>query len=194
MSHNKNTKERIIEVAIECFGSHGYEGASMRLIAEKSGVSKPAIYYYFPDKEKLFVGIMEYVGQKYQKDLEEIKNSAKNAREKLNDILVSRFLQFKDREKVRRFMNTIFSSGIKIHKHIDHRKLFQRQEKIIVDIIQQGIDEGTFRRDMDVKVFLYSIIGTMNLFTRDHILDETPLIDKALADKILNQFVEGIGK
>ncbi|MFH1252390.1 MAG: TetR/AcrR family transcriptional regulator, partial [bacterium] len=60
MSHDESTKVKIIEVAIECFGELGYDGTSMRLIAEKSGISKPAIYYYFPDKQHLFQGIVEF--------------------------------------------------------------------------------------------------------------------------------------
>jgi len=79
MKHNENTKEKIIEIAIECFGELGYDGTSMRLIAEKTGVSKPAIYYYFPDKEKLFVGVVEFVVQKFQYQLENINNSNKNS-------------------------------------------------------------------------------------------------------------------
>ncbi len=194
MRHDENTKERIIEVAIECFGEFGYDGTSMRLIAEKTGVSKPAIYYHFPDKESLFVGIVKFVVQKFQSQLDNIKNSNKNALEKLEAILLSPFQPTKNRATIRRFMNSIFTSGIKMNKHFDHRKMFESQEQILTDIIQQGVDEGIFRADIDVKVFMYGFLGTMNLFSRDHILNDAPTIDKKLAGQILKQFVEGVGK
>ncbi|MCG2714945.1 MAG: TetR/AcrR family transcriptional regulator [Candidatus Marinimicrobia bacterium] len=194
MKHNENTKEKIIGIAIECFGELGYDGTSMRLIAEKSGVSKPAIYYYFPDKEKLFVGVVEFVVRKFQSQLENIKNSNKNTLEKLEAILLSPFKPTKNRATIRRFMNSIFTSGIKINMHFDHHKMFESQQKIIHDIIQQGIDEGIFSANIDVKVFMYGLIGTMNLFSRDHILDDAPPINKKLADQILKQFFEGVGK
>ena len=194
MINKKTTKETIIEVAIECFGEFGYDGTSMRLIAEKTGVSKPAIYYYFPDKESLFVGIVKFVVQKFQSRLDNIKDSNKNALGKLEDVLLSRFQPTKNRVTTRRFMNSIFTSGIKMNKHFDHRKMFESQEQILTDIIQQGVDEGIFRADIDIKVFMYGLTGTINLFSRDHILSDAPPINKKLAGQILKQFVEGVGK
>lgn len=194
MNNDENTKEKIIDVAIECFGELGYNGTSMRLIAEKCGVSKPAIYYYFPDKERLFTGIVEFVTQKLQSQLENIKNSNKNAREKLEDILLSRFQPHKNRVIMRRFINSIFTSGVKMNMHFDHRKMFESQQKIIQDIIQQGIEEGIFRTDINIKVFMYGLIGTMNLFSRDHFFSEAPPLNKEMANHILKQFIEGVGK
>ena len=194
MKNDENTKEKIIEVAIECFGELGYNGTSMRLIAEKCGVSKPTIYYYFPDKERLFTGIVEFVTQKLQSQLDNIKNSSKNAREKLEDILLIRFQPHKNREIVRRFINSIFTSNTKMNIHFDHRRMFENQQKTIQDIIQQGIEEGIFRADIQIKVFLYGLLGTMNLFSRDHCFSEAPPIDKETANQILNQFIEGVGK
>jgi hypothetical protein len=72
--------------------------------------------------------------------------------------------------------------------------MFESQQKIIQDIIKQGIEEGIFRADINIKVFLYGLLGTMNLFSRDHYFSETPPIDKETANQILNQFIEGVGK
>ena len=41
--------------AVAYFSEQGYAGASMRKIAEYLGVSKSALYHYFPSKEELFL-------------------------------------------------------------------------------------------------------------------------------------------
>jgi TetR/AcrR family transcriptional regulator, regulator of cefoperazone and chloramphenicol sensitivity len=50
----EDTRRRILETAIEIFGSHEYDGASTRLLAERAGVNLPAIQYYFGSKEGLY--------------------------------------------------------------------------------------------------------------------------------------------
>jgi AcrR family transcriptional regulator len=48
-----DTRDRILEVALDLFASDGYEKVSLREIAERVGVTKPALYYYFASKEEL---------------------------------------------------------------------------------------------------------------------------------------------
>lgn len=50
----KLTSEHIKEVAIKQFALHGYEGASLALIANEVGIKKPSIYAHFKNKEELF--------------------------------------------------------------------------------------------------------------------------------------------
>lgn len=51
---------RLIEAAAIEFGAHGYEDASINRILERAGVSKGAAYYYFDDKEDLFLTVIRY--------------------------------------------------------------------------------------------------------------------------------------
>jgi AcrR family transcriptional regulator len=48
------TRERILDIALELFTTQGYEGTSLRQIAERLGFSKAAIYYHFASKEDIF--------------------------------------------------------------------------------------------------------------------------------------------
>ncbi|MFT6908637.1 MAG: AcrR family transcriptional regulator [Oleiphilaceae bacterium] len=47
--------------AVGIFEEHGFNGLGMRAIAEALGVSKSALYHYFPSKEKLFIACTELV-------------------------------------------------------------------------------------------------------------------------------------
>ncbi|MGM9788470.1 MAG: TetR/AcrR family transcriptional regulator [Candidatus Cryptobacteroides sp.] len=52
----KKTKieQRIITAATKVFLEKGYEGTNMTLIAEAAGIRRPALYYYFKTKDKVF--------------------------------------------------------------------------------------------------------------------------------------------
>ncbi len=51
--------EKLMECAKEEFLANGYENASLRIIAEKAGSSKGAIYIRHPDKESLYRSLVQ---------------------------------------------------------------------------------------------------------------------------------------
>ena len=46
--------EQLVGIAGALFAEKGYEGTSLRDIAEAAGMTKAALYYWFPEKEALF--------------------------------------------------------------------------------------------------------------------------------------------
>jgi AcrR family transcriptional regulator len=59
-----DTRTRIQEIAVGLFTEHGYEGTSLREIAERLGVTKAALYYHFKSKEDIIRSLMDdYFGQ-----------------------------------------------------------------------------------------------------------------------------------
>lgn len=53
-----------LEAALELFSSRGFRGTSMRLIAEKSGLSAGNLYHHFSSKEEIFRHLLEQYWQK----------------------------------------------------------------------------------------------------------------------------------
>lgn len=52
------TRDRILDVALELFSARGYEGTSIRDIAEQMEMTKAAVFYHFPAKEDLLAAIL----------------------------------------------------------------------------------------------------------------------------------------
>ncbi|KWO42357.1 TetR family transcriptional regulator [Burkholderia sp. MSMB1459WGS] len=57
------TRQRIIEAAIELFGERGFAGASTREIAARAGVNAPALQYYFENKEGVYRACVETIAE-----------------------------------------------------------------------------------------------------------------------------------
>lgn len=55
------TKKRIVQVATVLFSERSYLGVSMNDIAERLGITKPALYYHFPSKRDLYAEVLEDV-------------------------------------------------------------------------------------------------------------------------------------
>jgi TetR/AcrR family transcriptional regulator len=57
MSHEN--AERIMDEAWKLFQQKGYRGVSMDELCLTAGLTKPTLYYYFHDKENLFVQVLQ---------------------------------------------------------------------------------------------------------------------------------------
>ena len=58
-SEPASTRERILEAALDVFASKGYHDARLDDIVETAHVSKGSIYFYFPNKERLFLALVD---------------------------------------------------------------------------------------------------------------------------------------
>lgn len=57
----KQTEDKIIEAARDVFVEKGMAGARMQEIADKAGINKSLLHYYFRSKEKLFNAIFSII-------------------------------------------------------------------------------------------------------------------------------------
>ncbi len=78
--YREEVKRKIVDAAFTLFIKKGYHGTTMGEIAESLGVTKPALYQYFPGKEDLFAAVAEQARQELKGTLER-SYKGKNVRE-----------------------------------------------------------------------------------------------------------------
>lgn len=52
-------RRRLLDAAEEVFAARGYSGATTREIANRAGLAKRMLFYYFPNKEALYRGVLD---------------------------------------------------------------------------------------------------------------------------------------
>lgn len=57
--HKNRRREQILDGARRCFARHGYEGATVARLEEETGLSRGAIFNYFPSKEAIFLSVAQ---------------------------------------------------------------------------------------------------------------------------------------
>jgi TetR/AcrR family fatty acid metabolism transcriptional regulator len=62
-SSHSDTRERILQGALEVFAAKGYHRALVDDIVRASGTSKGAVYHHFPNKEALFLALVDEFAQ-----------------------------------------------------------------------------------------------------------------------------------
>ena len=71
-ARSKQTKEKIVQAAIQLFQNRGYEGTTSNEIAAEAGVSVGSFYVYFTDKRQLLLSIFDRLADEMFKNIFEI--------------------------------------------------------------------------------------------------------------------------
>jgi len=67
----ENSREKILETAMTLFSERGYDAVGVSEIAEKAGITKPTLYYFFGSKEGVFREILALYERELQPALTE---------------------------------------------------------------------------------------------------------------------------
>jgi AcrR family transcriptional regulator len=143
---NTEKLNKIIEAAQRRFGVYGLEKTSMREIASDLGISKASLYYYFPDKEHLYVHVVEKEHDEF------IRNLRINMQQsELPDQMIRKFVETR-MELFRTFLNL---SRFKMSNLMEFKTLMNeswvrsktKEIKIISDVLKKGMENEFFKQD-----------------------------------------------
>lgn len=64
----EDTRQRILDMALELFAAHGYDSVSVSEIAKAVGIKAPSLYNHFAGKQAIFDAIVESTAARYEED------------------------------------------------------------------------------------------------------------------------------
>jgi TetR/AcrR family transcriptional repressor of mexJK operon len=146
ISHSGDNIGKIQQILVEarrCFGIHGFEHTTMNEIASGVFLSKASLYYYFPDKESLFKGVVEAEQEEFfsqiTKRLEELATP---------ELMLNEFVHIRH-EHFKKFINLSIFRFADFHTIKPHVKetfihFREREKGIIESILKKGEKSGAF--------------------------------------------------
>jgi AcrR family transcriptional regulator len=161
----KAKRDELVRVAATVFNEVGYEAATLNDIAEKFGTDRASVYYYVSGKEELLHAVIEDTMAFNLAEAERVQGLDISAREKLR-LLIERLVDS--------YVETYPFSYVYIQNDMTQlaqtetpwaRKMAKgthRFEKIIIGMIQQGVDEGEFDPKVPVVLAANSLFGMLN--------------------------------
>jgi AcrR family transcriptional regulator len=158
-------KTEILLTAEELFAEKGFDGTSVRDIAQHAGVNLAMISYYFGSKEKLLEALLEYRSDYTFSTLEELnKDQSLNPWDKIDRLVDFYVEKFINNNKVYNIISVQSSklSSPEIKELITKMKL--RNLDQIRKIIQDGQKKKFFRK-VDIEFTMGSVMGTISQLT-----------------------------
>jgi TetR/AcrR family transcriptional regulator len=147
--HRRST---ILAAAKELFREKGYE-ATMDEIAERAELSKPTLYHYFRNKDDLYVSIVLDGFEAFKEKLKQIAEGGAGIEERARSFFTA-FVDFcmEDREhfRITQYVITEYARD-SISDDLSARIKADTSELLGygAHVIQEGIDSGLIRRDVD---------------------------------------------
>ncbi len=120
--YKEEVRKKIVEAAYTLFLQKGYHATTMTAIADSLGVTKPALYQYFPGKEELYAAVAEHGREELAAILERSfnKRDLRTGSEILFDTLTRHVPQF----------NSIYSEMMLLAVHNDHIRTLLKHDRI----------------------------------------------------------------
>lgn len=144
------TRRDILETASREFALNGLSGARIDEIAARTKSSKRMIYYYFGDKEGLYLRALENAYRKVRHGEDQLDTDGLAPQEALRRLVEFTFDHHHRHEDFIRMV---------MIENIHHGEFLAKSEVIaglnvtaidhIASIYRRGVDEGTFRPDLD---------------------------------------------
>jgi AcrR family transcriptional regulator len=157
MEKELETEEQILLAAKLVFQQHGFAGARMQAIADKAGINKSMLHYYFRSKDKLFQKVFQKSMRQFFPEIFNVLNSDLELKPKVEKLVetyygifekepyLPRFVIHEMNQHPERFKKFIHNSGIKIPERF-------------VDQIHMEIKSGSII-EIDPKEFIINTIG-----------------------------------
>jgi AcrR family transcriptional regulator len=158
----ETVRERLLSKAIELFNRKGYAATTVREIIQAAGVTKPVLYYYFGNKEGIFLELMH----EGFKRLDHITESARLAKgsvsESLIDLYERAFTSFQENIPLVRLMHSIYYGPPQGAPYFDFDAFHKKLHDVLIHLVEEGVRAGEFRQK-NIQDMTWAIMGAINV-------------------------------
>ena len=145
-------RDELLDLAATMFAERGLRATTVRDIADSAGILSGSLYHHFKSKEQMVEEVLrdflDWLFGRYQ----EIVESEPNPLERLKGLFMTSFEAIEDRhaqvviyqDEAKRL------SALPQFDFVDTRN--KEQRKMWLDLLNEGIEQGCFRPDIDVDV------------------------------------------
>ncbi len=149
----------ILKVALKLLAEGGCHALTIRRIADELEISEPAIYRHFQSKKELLKALYSYVWSRLSSEVYPLARGDGDGADRLGKAIRGT-LEFLHRNKG----VTLVLLSEAIHHDDPELKdamlsLVRRFQGIIREILEDGVDEGSFRNDLCVDLASQAVVG-----------------------------------
>jgi len=178
----RKSAERILDEAWYLFQQKGYRGMTMDELCLRCGLTKPTLYYYFQDKENLFVQVLRHQLHGFYEVIMQTgtleERLQRIATRVLDNFQVEYTALMRDREHLHNPKN------IQSIRESFRGELFDPLKALMLT----GIEERRLKADSP-EILTLVFLGIINNFI--HRSNEMELSNAELAEKLVQYFLKG---
>jgi AcrR family transcriptional regulator len=154
--------EEVLEAALDLFARNGFAATRMQDIAKAAGLSKAAIYLYFPSKEDVFKALVETRLVVLRAEM--TKHGALTRGDPVAALrrIVQLWVASNADPRIVALPRIVLAESSRFPELADHyhRVVITQTQSILVDLIETGIATGAFR-SIDSKIAARALVAPL---------------------------------
>ena len=163
----------IMDAAARVFAERGFHGTTTQDIADVLGIRQASLYYYFSSKEAALELVCLRGVEGFFDAAKAIAAGPGDASKRLSLLIESHLAPLVDRaDYVKVFLNE------RQHLPSESRRRIGRWsrglERIFEQVIREGVANGEFRADLDVRLTALAVLGMCNAAAGWHLKEGRP--------------------
>ena len=198
MKSNSNSKNTILQCALELFSEKGYEAVSVSEIVQRAGVTKPTLYYFFDSKEGVFKAILDEKYEIFNKKLKSVCNYSPNPDNYYDDVypvllrVTNLYFDFYKENKVFYLMIMSFMFAPATSQTCNIVKPYSNEQyNIVINLFNTIANVHTNLKGKEQQLgitfisIINSVIGYSNQIGQDMLIGDE-------SHRIVHQFMHGV--
>jgi AcrR family transcriptional regulator len=184
-------RERLLSCATQLFTQKGYTATTVREMVQAAGVTKPVLYYYFKNKEAIYLELFRKPFAKFDALLDSIKEQPGTAKERLLYVSDQVFSLFKEHFESARLMYSIYYGPPQGAPFFDFDFYHVKLHEAVRHLIKEAIRRGEFRTG-NVDDMMWAVVGTLNVVLEVQLCHPEMKMDRNGLARILRLVFRGI--
>lgn len=171
---------QILDAAFEEFVERGYVATRVEDIADRVGVTKGTIYFYFENKEVLFSQMIRHISTPFGDMLSNASTMEGSCIERLRRLIESFYSEIVDNRRTRELLRFVIAEGSRFPEVLDqhHSEFIDPLIEHVQSVLDEGVRRGEFRADSAALAEV--VFGpVLSMMMSDLIYDNRRRIDRS---------------
>jgi len=160
MDNSNETRNRILKAAIQAFSSKGYHDTRVDEIVTSSKTSKGAVYFHFPSKQDIFLGLVDEFAKILETRLKAAIEGQSGGVNKVNAALIACLETFGKYQKLAKIF-LIQAVGLGTLFECKRQEIHARFVQLIKTHLDEALTDGDIP-PIDTQIAAYAWMGAIN--------------------------------
>ncbi|MBI4818195.1 MAG: TetR/AcrR family transcriptional regulator [Deltaproteobacteria bacterium] len=167
----EDTRQRIIEAAVEVFAEQGFFGARVCDVAERAGVADGTIYLYFKSKDDLLLSLFREKMSEIVARLSAIASEPASPEAKIRRYVSEHLALVEQQPKLMQILTVEIRQSARFLRASGAALGFARYLALLSSIIDEGQSAGVFRKSLHPPVIARALFGAIDEISLSWVLD-----------------------
>jgi AcrR family transcriptional regulator len=154
------TRDRILDAALSVFADKGYHRATVDDIVRASSTSKGAVYHHFPNKEAVFLALIDTFTGRLAEAVPAAIAGRRGALAKVEGALTAALVTFRENERLARLI-LLEAAGLGSRWEAKRAEVHGRFAGLIQGYLDEAVAEGAIS-GLDTRVATLAWLGAIN--------------------------------